>query len=417
MREAGSSEGRRGKRRRKRGPRATLEQRAERTLQHLDELARDIVRHMAGDDVDLEALRIILPLELPGPSDEDARKARAHSVVQSLRGRLAEAIKATQTFVPGHVYDFQSASADGPHSQPPDAVSTFVGYSPTGRPTWKSFVSVCVDAKEPEVDRLFPRPGERPAIIVRAMEAPQLKDGMLPGFGRGSLAYNVLGQVVAGLLPHDLDARGFESTRGFEGAEGRVALTLQIVETRSGVRGRRLRLNMIGIGAERLADLAAEGAEQARPERLRKVMAQARIELDKLGRRAHRAEKSGHAFDLEEPVSQLIARLRADVDRVLRGGRHRTRHAEDRHREGDRPTGSALADVRAAPDHSFFKDPRADTIIVVGKKGRAHVFSPQARHVTSLQLEPGELTKKTSRARWLPLTREELSAFRQRLER
>jgi len=49
---------------------------------------------------------------------------------------------------------------------------------------------------------------------------------------------------------------------------------------------------------------------------------------------------------------------------------------------------------------------------VLGPRGRAHVFSPDGRHVTSLSLGPAEAERKGGRSRWRPLTGPEAAAFR-----
>ena len=43
----------------------------------------------------------------------------------------------------------------------------------------------------------------------------------------------------------------------------------------------------------------------------------------------------------------------------------------------------------------------------------AHIFTPAGRHVTSLHLDPGELQRKSGRARWQPLPPDRARAFRQ----
>jgi hypothetical protein len=111
----------------------------------------------------------------------------------------------------------------------------------------------------------------------------------------------------------------------------------------------------------------------------------------------------------------MLGRLRSEIERIFRAPSHRTQHAQERHVRGERPTSSAIRDARDAPDERVLRDVRRDTMVVLGPKGRAHLFADDGRHVTSLQLRPGELDRKSSRARWRPVTHEEAQRFRQTL--
>jgi len=120
---------------------------------------------------------------------------------------------------------------------------------------------------------------------------------------------------------------------------------------------------------------------------------------------------------LEAATAPILARLRSDVARIFAGDRGRTEPAKTRHQSGTRPTSEARVEAENATDERILTDERRATYVVLGRKGRAHVFAGDGRHVTSLRLEPGEVERKTRRKRWRPATREELAELRRGLER
>lgn len=376
--------------------------RAARVLGELRGLARDLAAELGAPSsgrFPVDALD--LALSLPLGSGPEPSAAAGDVLVATLRERLDEALRGTMAFREGHVYCFHTDQPESPYSSPPNAASVFAGYAANGRPEWQSFPNLCLARREPRVDRLYADP---PEVLALAQTADELSGELLPGFGRGSRAYAVLGQVVLGLVPRDLDLRA-------RGAE-RVALTLQIVETTQGTRDHRLRLNLLGLPAEAIATAAAEADERSPAEAFRKVLRTARQRIDALGRQLAIAARRGEAVDREALVGQILNRLRTDVLRVLKVRGHRTQHAEVRHQSGERPTSLALQDAHAAIDGRLLNDTQRLTVVVLGPKQRAHVFTPTGRHVTSLVLEPGEVERKLERGRWRPLDPTGVQAFR-----
>ncbi len=339
----------------------------------------------------------------PGRS-RAASEAEVGVLLTALRGQVADAIRGSTAFLEGHVYCFFSASPDGPHSRPPHPADVFAGFSPNGRPAWISFTNLCLARGEPRVDRLF---GEPPELIALVIPADTLAGELLPGFGRDSLAWRLHGQVVCGLIPRDLNPR----TRSAD----RVALTLQIIETQQpGGRGR-LRLNILGLSPEAIAEAAAAADPTSSAEAFRRLVRATRERVDQLGRRAALAARRGETFDLADQVSALLVRLRSDVLRVFRARDHRTLHAEERHRSGERPTAQALTDALAASDGRLLHDGQKDTWVVLGPRLRVHVFSRAGRHVTSLELEPHEVARRVDLGRWRPAPRHAMELFKLQL--
>jgi len=350
---------------------------------------------------------LVLPVSVQlgwGERPEQSRR-NAQQLLDSYKGRLKEGMKAISSFRIGRVYCFQCDSPDCGHTSPLDPADVFGGYTPTGKPAWVSFPNLCMERNEPRVDRLY---GDFPEVIAFAQDADELKGELLPGFGSGSLTFNVAGQVVAGLLPSDLG-----SSRS---PDGRFAITLQLVETRSGTEKRRLRLNIVGISPDDIAAAADAGPPRSRAVRLSEAIRTTRQRLNSLGREVAIAERGGKRVFVEDKVGPLLSQLRGDVERIFRPQRHRTEHAQEHHRQGNRPTGLALEDSLKAPAEKHLLDARNQTYVILGPKNRAHVFSPEGLHVTSMQLEPGELERKTARRRWRLMDPARATHFRQVLQ-
>jgi hypothetical protein len=348
------------------------------------------------------ALSVTLPLHLDLGGPQETRSAALLALV---RDHVLAAVSGASAFKDGRVYCFHTESVDSPYSAPPHATDVFAGYAANGRPEWVSFPNLCLSRREPRVDRLY---GDHPEVIALIVGPDELEAGLLPEFGRGSLVYRVLGQVVVGLVPRDLNLRSRAE---------RVALTLQVVETSQPGLAHRLRLNVIGLPLDDIAEAAA-GADATSPaEAFRKVLRATRGRIDGLGRRAALARRQGGAFDLQAPVMQLLARLRGDVLRVLKSRDHRTRHAEERHQSGERPTALALSDALQAGEGRYFLDEHKQTLVVLGPKHRVHVFTKQGKHVTSLELLPAEVERRVDLRRWRFLERAECERFRESLRR
>ncbi len=328
-------------------------------------------------------LPLLVPLAERKPSDQ-----RVAALLADLRERVSAASASALAFQEGHVYCFFTNAPESPYSQPPHRTDVFAGYAPTGKPEWIAFANLCLARKEPRVDRLY---GDTAEVLAFVQGPGELDAGLLPSFGRGSLIYKMLGQVVLGFVPTDFDPRSRAE---------RVALSLQVVETSQPGLRHRLRLNVIGMPLEAIAQAAADQPESSPAEAFRKVLRATRGRVDALGRRAALAHRGGEGFDLGPPVTALLTRLRQDVLRVLKSRDYRTHHAQVRHESGERPTALAIADALAAGEGRFFRDDHKDTIVVLGPRHRVHVFTRSARHVTSLELQPAEVERRLDLKRW-----------------
>ncbi|MEC9072321.1 MAG: hypothetical protein VX938_08090, partial [Myxococcota bacterium] len=314
---------------------------------------------------------------------------------------IDDGLRASRAFRQGTVFSFLYDTADSDRCAPPEATSVFAGYHPNGRPEWVNFTNLCIARGEDRVDKLF---GPSPEVIAFVQTVDELDDGLLPEFGRESRAYKLLGQVVLGLVPEHLMSRREKAQR--------VALTFQLVETRLSGVGPRLRLNVLGLSPEQIADAAADSHRGSPAEGLRKTLRATQRRVDTLGRQMRTAERSGEEAPLETRVNALLTQLRGDLEGIFRSHGRRTSHARDRHIQAERPTSDAMRDLSRASDDRFLWDTRRDTAVVIGPKGRAHIFSPAGMHVTSLRLSPGELARKKERGRWRPLSTDDIASLR-----
>ena len=60
-------------------------------------------------------------------------------------------------------------------------------------------------------------------------------------------------------------------------------------------------------------------------------------------------------------------------------------------------------------------DAHTRAYVVLGPKNRAHLFTSAGKHMTSMQLDPGELDRKVGRRRWRPVSPETAGALKERI--
>ena len=383
----------------KRRQKPSIEQRARRILKDLRALSGDLAerRGMAsGEHLGIEHLMVPLPV----PVDNQVHREDCDSLVSMMEQRLDAALKSMTAYTPGRVYCFLDDSNDCHHASPPDIRSTFAGYRANGTPQWESFTNVCIARQEPRVDKLY---GDSPEIIAIVQHADELKECVMAGFGKASLTWDVLGQVVTGLVPVTLDIRDRDAER--------VALTVQLAMTRHPKDGPRLRLNLIGLTSKQISEVAAETNGRGPAEAFRRTFRTARERVGTLEARMRNAEGRGQELDLQDLTHSFLVRLRGDIERVFRPLKRRTHHAQERHEGGGRPTGHALKDASIAGPDRVLVDALRDTVVVLGRRGRAHIFNRDGKHVTSLVLGSGEVERKMERKRWKSMPKSDAQVF------
>lgn len=337
--------------------------------------------------------RLTIDLRPRAPSAE-----RAAAVIADVERAFSAARPADDLWRAGAVHCFWCASSDCAHARPSSPGSVFAGYAATGKAEWVDFVQSCVDRRLPGLDGLFADP-PHPVAFVQQQE---LTGELLPGFGREDHAWRLRGQVVIGMVPADLRAPKGD----------RVAFAIQVVETRRPQAPLTLRVNLVGMSSNQITAAASAGPARSTAEQLRRLVQGAHRLVKRIGRRAVLAEARNQPYDAEQAIASTLGQLRGDLVRIFAPQSWRTQHAAQRHGDGARPTSKALSDAREAGPDRMFRDTRRETIVVIGPKNRAHVFTESGRHVTSLRLEPGELGRKTQRKRWQPLSPPRISAFR-----
>lgn len=254
---------------------------------------------------------------------------------------------------------------------------------------------------------------ERPGIVAVVLSSRDVAGELLESFR--DREYMVIGAVVAGLIPDD-----FEPIRA---GQGRIAVSLVAVAR---IRGASLtiRLSQVGIDQDALDQAAGSQAHRGPAERLRRLLAATRGRLEVVAMALNHdpelrspVEHDWLARRLDEAVMPVLNRLRSDLAGVFSGAGDRTKHGEHRSRSGDRPTSVAFTDAAAVTDERLFFDMVEHTVIVAGPRGRCHVFTRDARHITSLTLDSGEFDLRVTRRRWRPLEPAATAAFRQSLSR
>lgn len=366
----------------KRG-RGSLSAEARRIESEIADLARKLHRKTFGDAPFPEKLTVGLELAIPPPALDDSAASPA------LLSGLADALRRTgaraDPIVAGRVFCYRCDRADCEHAAPPRPQSVFAGFSPTGQPQWTDLAQALLEAKHERVDELF----SSAAPLGLVQPGRELKARLLHPFGKSSKTYDVLGQLVAG---------------HFGGIPG-SALTVQAVESRSPEGGTRLTLNRIGSEASAWLDEHPDhGFAQAFQVSRGRI---AQIENEVSAATVSAARRS----ELMRKIPGILHDLRRVLERSGRQTERRTKHAIERRRE-NRPTHAAIHDAWAAADGDLLADEARGTMIVLGPRGRAHAFTPEGRHVTSLILDREALSRRLARKRWRPATPAEILALR-----
>jgi hypothetical protein len=365
----------------------------------LVDLARLLRRGKPGGHLlDGSSASLSLQLDLPLDGGQEDTTLE-EGLLAELDRCLDDEILRAAALRPGRVFCHGCSGADCGHARPPDPRSVFVGWTATGRPRWSEFAQLCLDRRHPEVDRLYDDP---PAVLYHVQDPDELGLDLLPELRR-SAPTRLLAQVCLGFFPADpADRRG--SLR---------ALTAQAVSPRRRRGAARVVLNLVG--EEPPGDPSRRAGNQPLPWVGAARTAQGK--LDTLARRA--TGKSGRTRApelLSRGATAILAEFARRTAREARGRGRRTQHAQERHTSGERPTRTAIEDLRRASPGALMVDERSGALVVAGPRGRTHFFSlGNGRLVSSVRYEPGDLERKRRRGRWRPATPEEAAALRSRL--
>ncbi len=381
---------------------------------------RDAARHL--EEAILAAVRERCRQEHVRLENGSAIELTLHAVVRGgLPGRLETAAPLAEqidhavreasaregAFRSGRVYCYRCDSTECAHSAPPEAGRVFGGYSPTGMPLWAELVQLLVELRHPGAEYLYD-----PTLrhLAAAYVGPAaLKERQLGIFGGESKTYDILGQVVCGFLwfpRRDAGALAREKT----------ALTLQAAVIRDRRHRFKVVLNVLGrLSGGQEAVEYLEGPLHMRVvdtiSQCRRMLARVRPGVPHRGHRGTPPRK--------DPVADaegILRRTARALERLGRQSSRRTLHAETRGFQ-KRPTAKALEDAAGALDEQLFWDEWTSTVVVLGARGRAHVFSPEGRHITSLALRKEEVQGRRRKRRWRPLEGERRRLFREALEK
>lgn len=357
-------------------------------------LARKSGGHLLDDSS--RALELPLRLRLDPPLDGPDF---SEQVLAAIDGWIDDAIAQAAAFRPGHAWCHRCTSVVCEHSRPSTSRQVFAGYTATGLPRWEDFAQLCLDRKHPEVDRLYSDP---PAFLTLVQGRDEISGQMLDAFEDGS--YELLGQLLAGFFY--VHARS-------DAGRGVLALTIQVAAARGRDGDRRIGLNLLGrapSGAE--LESLWDGRSDL-PWRKGLRWAQAAL-LTLSPQNGRRGRVHGRA-ELEQRVSGILQGLARRLDQHRRSTDRRTRHAEERHDSGDRPTRKAIDDARRLGSDSLFVDERSGTLVVLGERGRTHFFTAEGRLVSSVRYSREAIERKLRARFWRPASAAIREEFKSRL--
>ena len=113
----------------------------------------------------------------------------------------------------------------------------------------------------------------------------------------------------------------------------------------------------------------------------------------------------------------LLQDLAKQLQGRTRSAGRRTQHGLERSEQGQRPTSRAYPDASEASDNAIMWDIDQSTVVVVGQKGRVHVFTPDGRHVTSVVMQRAAIDRRRQQGRWRQAEPEERGEFRISIKR
>jgi hypothetical protein len=365
-------------------------------LQLLAEEARErIERHPLGHLLAGRADALDLRLAVPGALRPGSLERLAEQASEALQESLQALLEHCAVLRPGRVVCLRCGGAGCEHAAPAGARQVFAGYGPTGLPRFLDFGAWLLERRDQRVDLLYRQP---PPLVAAVATGEELTAALLPPF-RGNGAYRLHGQVAAGWF----------TGPGAGGAPEALAVTLQLVSS-GGVRGRRrYGVNVLGVGpgGEPLENLWDRIGEIPWGDAVRWAQAA----LEGLGR-SRRATEEDVAARLDGILNGLARR----VEKGRRARERKTHHARERHADRERPTRMALADLARAGREDVLVDTRSAGLVVLGERGRAHVFNPEGKLVTSIRYSPPAIERRRARGLWRPAEAREIDLLRARVE-
>ncbi len=302
-------------------------------------------------------------------------------------------------FQPGRVLCLRCQTATCEHSAPADGRQVFAGWGPAGLPRFVDFGQWLLQRRDPRVDLLY---RDSPQLLAVVVPEAELAGSLIPAFRQREDSYRIHAQVTAGWYQAP-DPSGIRKP---------FAVSLQVVSTRAARNHRRFGINVVGTGpgGEPLEVLYDKIGQIPWGEAVRWAQG-VLVGIEGRTERGRRQPPEAVEKRIEGLANAVARRLEKDG----RGKERRTRHGQQRHAEKDRPTRMAMADLaRATPENLLF-DTRRETLVVVGDRGRAHVFNLAGKLVTSVRYNPDVIEKRRQNGLWRRAGAEEIRKVREQV--
>jgi hypothetical protein len=364
------------------------------------EVRRRILRHSQGHLLGGGNEALKLTLRLPAVPRGKWLEHTTSDVSAALDEALRELLLHRTVFEPGSVYCLRCRSARCEHTQPTQSTEVFAGYSPSGTPLFLELGQWLLEQRDPRVDQVYRKP---PKLLARVTLGRDLTGQLLPAFRDLDSGYHIYGQVVAGWFRYP-DATGMDQP---------LALTFQVVSSQPAEGPKRFGLNLIGRvpgdePLETLFDRAGELPWAVAAQWGQGVLRQVEHSMSR--------KQAPEAEAIDKRLEGLLNGLARRLERKQRARERRTAHGHQRHREKDRPTWKAQADLATAREEELLFDTRRETLIVLGERGRAHVFNQAGKLVTSIRYSPFSIERRRKNGIWRQATSAEIQGFKRHVE-
>lgn len=362
-----------------------------------DEVRERIDRHPLGHLLAGRGEPLDLHLTVPTALREGRLEQAAREAEEAVQAAVQSLVEHSSVIQPGRVFCLRCQSPRCEHAAPADARHVFIGYASTGVPRYRDFGQWLLERRDPRVDQLYREP---PQLVAAVSLEDDLSGDLLPVYRDGG--YRIHGQVAVGWY-RSPDPNG--------GHRRPLAVSFQVISSRPEGQRRRFGLNVIGSGPggeplEHLWDRLGQIPWNDPVRWTQSVLNGIEHQLAKAPRTPPQVT--------DQRLDGLVNALARRLEKGARGKERRTLHAEQRHQEGDRPTRMALADLARATPESLFFDTRRETLIVLGERGRTHVFNRNGKLVTSVRYEPAAIEKRRNNGIWRPAGAGEVAALRER---
>ncbi len=331
-----------------------------------------------------------MELEMRVPLDARMDGTRcASQLVNAVLKLVADVRDNDDALVPGAVYCFFSESAEAEGCRPDEPRLVFDGYGSTGRPKFTDFVTMAIERKSAGIDKLL---GGEEVTLTHVSAGRVLRTAQLAEFGKTSPVFRILGQVDAGLF-------------AVRGQDAKAAFSFQVLLGKDLEGHPVLRLHPVGLCD--VMNLVDHSVAQ--------ILQRFQGDLDEASLRLRGLQKNGSAPDEEEFILPMLQDLAKRLEDRERHRSRRTEHAERRAAKGDRPTTKAYGEAGSVGDDGILWDDKENTIVVIGGHGRVHIFTPEARHVTSVNMNRANIQQRLKSHRWRETEPGERGGFRMKL--